>query len=165
VRAIDQAAALALVEAEGTVVDRCVELPHPSASPELRERVANLGIGLSDDSSRPECVFEILRWCLVNRRHAAIQYLADVEGSPWFARVEPHGFERSREGLRLRCYLPAQENEPDVVADFQVSGWHLYLLEDIDSAEAIDSQFESRPYRRADDEEPITIPFRVEKTV
>jgi hypothetical protein len=163
VRAIDQAAALALMEAEGTLVDHCVELPYPQASPELRDHVASLGIRISEDSSRPECVFEILRWCLVNRRHAAIRYLTDVEGNPWSAHVEPHGFQRSPEGFRLRCYLPAHENEPDVVSDFQVSGWHLYLLEDIDSVEATESKFEPRPYRRTDDEASMTISFRVEK--
>lgn len=164
-RAIDQAAALALMEAEGTLVDTCVELPYPQASLELRDHVASLGVRMSEDSSRPECVFEILHWCLVNRRYAAIRYLTDVEGNPWCARVEPHGFQRSREGFRLRCYLPAQENEPDVVSDFQVSGWHLYLLEDIDSVEATESKFESRPYRRTDDEVSMTISFRVEGSV
>lgn len=159
-RAIDQAAALATMEAEGTLVDECVELPYPLASRELRDHLLGLGVTIAEEPSRPECVFEILRWCILNRRRAHIQHLTDVEGNPWRAQVEPHGFRRSREGFRLRCYLPWQENEPDVVSDFQTAGWHLYLVEDIDWVQATQSAFEARPYRRTDDEASLEISFR-----
>ena len=159
VRTIDRAAALAVMEAEGTLVDECVELPYPPASHELRDRVLSLGVSITDDASHPECVFEVLRWCIVHRRCARIRYLTDVDGNPWSAVVEPHGFQRSREGFRLRCYLPPDEHEPDVVSDFQIAGWHLYLIEDIEQIEATSLAFEQRPYRRTDDEVSITISF------
>ena len=98
--------ALTLIEAEGTLVDECAELPYPLASPELRSHLLGLGVITADDASYRECVFEVLRWCIVHRRCARIRYLTHVEGHPWSAVVEPHGFQRSREGFRLRCYLP-----------------------------------------------------------
>ena len=162
VRAIDQIAALALMEAEGTLVDECVELPYPMASPELRDHLLSLGVTMSEDSSRPECVFEVLRWCIMNRCVAVVQHLTDVEGNPWCAHVEPHGFQRSREGFRLRCYLPEQENEPDIVSEFETAGWHLYLVEDIDWVEATQSTFERRPYSRTDDEVSFAVSFKAE---
>ena len=159
VRVIDRATVLKLMEAEGTLVDECVELPYPPASPALRDYVLGLGVSLAHDASHPECVFEVLRWCIVHRRAARIRYLTDIDGSPWNAVIEPHGFQRSREGFRVRCYLPPTEPEPDVVADFQVSGWHLYLIEDIEQIEVTSVAFEPRPYRRTDDEVSITISF------
>lgn len=160
VRAIDRSTALVIMDAEGTLVDECLELPHPFASRELRDHVADLGVTLFDEPSRPECVFEVLRWCIVNRKYASVQYLTDVEGNPWRARIEPHGFRRSKEGFRLRCYLPRQENEPDVVSDYQTEGWHLYLVEDIDWIEATQTGFERRPYTRSDDEVSLAISFK-----
>jgi hypothetical protein len=158
-RVIDRATALKMMEDEGTLVDECVELPYPAASPELRNHLLGLGVTTADDASHPECVFEALRWCIVHRRCARIRHLTDVEGNPWIAVVEPHGFRRSREGFRLRCYLPPSEHEPDVVADFQIAGWHLYLIEDIEQIEVTSAAFEQRPYRRTDDEVSITISF------
>jgi hypothetical protein len=158
-RVIDRAAALTLMEAEGTFVDECVELPYPLASPELCNHLLGLGVTIADDASHPECVFEVLRWCIAHRRCARIRYLTNVEGNPWSTVVEPHGFRRSREGFRLRCYLRPDEHEPDVVLDFQITGWHLYLIEDIEQIEATSSAFEQRPYRRTDDEVSITISF------
>jgi hypothetical protein len=159
VRVVDRANALKLMEAEDTLVDECVELPYPPASPELRDYVLRLGLSLSHDASHPECVFEVLRWYIVHRRCARIRYLTDVDGTPWRPVVEPHGFHRSREGFRLRCYLPPAEHEPLVVSDFQIAGWHLYLIEDIEQIEATDVIFNERPYRRTDDDAPITISF------
>ena len=106
----------------------------------------------------------MLRWCILHRRCARIRYLTDVEGPPWTAVVEPHGFERSREGLRLRCYLPPSEHEPDVVSDFQISGWHLYLIEDIERIKPASLAFEQRPYRRTDDEVSVGISFTAPQT-
>lgn len=77
-------------------------------------------------------------------------------------RIEPHGFRRSKEGFRVRCYLPPQENEPDVVTADQTEGWHLYLIEDIDWIEATQTGFTPRPYKRNDDEASITISFKAE---
>jgi hypothetical protein len=162
VRAIDRSTALAILEAEGTLVDECVELPLPAASREVLDHVASLGVTLPAAPSRPECVFEVLRWCILNRKVASFVYLTDVEGHPWRARVEPHGFRRSKEGYRLRCYVPAQQGESDVVADFQTEGWHLYLVEDIDGIEASQTTFEQRAYTRSDDEVAITISFVAE---
>ena len=159
VRAIDRPAALNMMKAEGTLVDECVELPYPLASRELRDHLSGLGVSLAEEASLPECVFEVLRWCIVNRRRVHIQHLTDVEGKPWRAQVEPHGFQRSREGFRLRCYLPGQDNEPDVISDFQIAGWHLYLIEDIDWVQATESLFEPRPYRRTDEEVSLEISF------
>ncbi len=147
------------MDAEGSVVDECVELPYPPASPELGEHLRALGVTVADDSSLPECVFEVLRWCIVHRRAARIRYLTDVQGNPWIAVVEPHGFRKSREGFRLRCYLPPPDDEPDVVSDFQIAGWHLYLIEDIEQIEATSQTFEDRLYRRVDDDVSITIAF------
>ena len=159
VRAIDRDTALLLMEADGMHVNECVELPYPPAAPDLRDHLHSLGVTLADNASLPECVFEVLRWCIVHRRCARIRYLTDVDGNPWIAVVEPHGFQRSREGFRVRCYLPPADAEPDVVSDFQISGWHLYLIEDIERIEASASSFAERPYRRADDDERITISF------
>jgi hypothetical protein len=150
---------MSIMKTEGTVVDDCVELPYPSASRELVDHAASLGLKLPDDPSRPGSVFEVLRWCIQHHRVASIVYLTDVEGNPWHARVEPHAFHRSKEGIRLRCYLPAQEDEPDVVSDFQTNGWHLYLIEDMESAQAGSAAFKPRPYARSDDEVSITIVF------
>ena len=160
VRAIDQSTAITVMEAEGTQVDECLELPYPSADRQLVDHVGSLGVILGERPSRPECVFEVLRWCIVNQKYASIQHLTDVEGNPWRARVEPHGFQRSKEGYRVRCYLPSQENEPDTVTADQIEGWHLYLVEDIESIEATPIGFERRPYRRADDEASLTISFK-----
>ncbi len=160
-RVIDRATALKMMEDEGTVVDECVELPYPAASPELRNHLLGLGVTVADDSSRPECVFEALRWSIVHRRYTRLRYLSDVERNPWLAVVEPHGFLWSREGYRVRCYLPPSEHEPGVVADFQVAGWHLYLIEDIENIEVMSLACEHRPYQRTDDEVSITISFTV----
>lgn len=148
------------MDAEGTLVEDCVELLEPAADRTLVAQVEGLGITLLGAPSRPECVFEILRWCIVNRRVASIVYLTDIEGNPWRARIEPHGFRRSGEGFRLRCYLPPQDQEPDVVSDYQTARWHLYLVEDIESVEPTQASFEARPYTRSDDEVSITISFR-----
>jgi hypothetical protein len=164
VRAIDRSTAIAIVEAEDTLVDDCVELPYPSADRELLDQVATLGITVGDEPSRPECVFEVLRWCILHRRVALIVHLTDIDGNPWRATVEPHGFRRSKEGIRLRCYVAAQTDEPEVVADFKIEGWHLYLVEDIQWAQATSTSFEARPYRRSGDEISISISFRVSTT-
>jgi hypothetical protein len=159
-RVIDRSTALKSMEAEGTVVDECVELPYASASHELRKHLLGFGVTTADDASHPECVFEALRWCIVHSRCARIRYLTDVEGNPWSAVVEPHGFQRSREGFRLRCYLPSDEHRPGVVFDYQVEGWHLYLIEEIEQIEITQSPFTRREYRRADDDVSITLSFR-----
>lgn len=159
VRAIDRDTALALMDAAGTTVSECVELPYPTASRELRDHLVNLGVRVADDASLPECVFEVLRWCITQRRCARITYLANGDGTPWSAVVEPHGFQRSREGFRLRCYLPPSDDEPDVVFDFQVAGWHLYSIEDINQIEGTSLGFENRPYRRAGEDASIAISF------
>lgn len=59
--------------------------------------------------------------------------------------------------IRVRCYLPARDDEPECRMDFQMSGWHLYLLEDIDTIEAAAAPFEPRAYRRTDEDVSITI--------
>ncbi len=159
-RALERATVLAMMEAEGTLVDECIELPYPSAEQALVEQVTRLGIFVPDRPSQPECGFEVLNWCVRNQRVASIKYLTDVEGSPWRTSVEPHGFRRSKEGFRLRCYRPAEPNEPDVVSEFQTDGWHLYLIEDIEWAEATPASFQSRPYARSRDEVSISISFR-----
>ena len=117
-----------MAEAEDTVVDECVELPYPPAEPSLVQQVVRLGIEVGDAPSKPECVFEILRWCIHHRRVARIVYHTDVQGNPWRPDVEPHGFRRSRDGFRVRCYLPPRDDEPEVVSDYQTTGWHLYLV-------------------------------------
>src|SRR4051794_28971985 len=81
VRTVDGAAALALMEAEATLVDECVELPYPLATPGLRDHLLSLGVTVTDDASHPECVFEVLRWCIVHRRCARIRYMTDVDGN------------------------------------------------------------------------------------
>jgi hypothetical protein len=146
--------------ADGTLVDECVELPYPEAGSDLLDHVAALGICFEERPTRPECVFELLRWCIRNGRVAMIQYLTDVDGNPWRTKIEPHGFNRSKEGFRVRCFRPAEPDEPDVVSDFQTDGWHLYLVEDIEYAEATDQSFARRPYSREQDEISITISFR-----
>jgi hypothetical protein len=156
---LDRETALTMMDAEGTIVDEWVELPYPPASRELRDQVLGLGVSTADDASLPECIFEVLRWCITHRRCARIRYLADLQGSPWVAVVEPHGFQKSREGFRLRCYLPPADDEPDVVSDFQIAGWHLYLIEDIEHIEVTAQTFDDRPYRRVDNEVSITIAF------
>jgi hypothetical protein len=148
-----------MMDADGTVVTECVELPYPTASRELREHLVGLGVTVGDDASHPECVFEVLRWCIVHRRCARIGYFTDVDGQPWNPIVEPHGFQRSREGYRVRCYLAPYDDEPLVVAEFQLAGWHLYLIEDIEQIEATATTFDDRPYRRAAAEVSITISF------
>lgn len=165
VRAVDRESALAVMEAEGAIVDECVELPYPLASPEILDHLKGLGVSVSEGASMPECVFEVMRWCIVRHRLVHIQHLEDVEGQPWRAEVEPHGVHRSREGYRLRCFLPPRQGEPDVVADFQVAGWHLYLIEDISWIEAAANTFEPRPCRRLDDEVTSSITFRVNLSV
>jgi len=154
-----------MMDAEGTLVDECVELPYPPANRELVEHVASLGVDLPSEPSRPECVFEVLRWCIRRHRLVSIVYLTDVEGHPWSAQVEPHGFGSSKEGIRLRCYLPTQNNEPDVVSDFQTCGWHLYLIEDIEWAQGGLTDFKPRPYTQGDDEVSLTISFGTSTTV
>ena len=62
------------MEAEDTLVDECVELPYPLASPELRNQLLDLGVTITDDAPHPECVFEVLRWCILHRRCARIRY-------------------------------------------------------------------------------------------
>jgi hypothetical protein len=157
-RMLDRDTALAMMEAEGTAVDECVQLPYPPASRELRNHLRSFGVSTADDASHPECVFEVLRWCIVQCRAARIRYLTDAQGNPWTVVVEPHGFQRSKEGFRLRCYLPPSDNEPDVVCDYQIAGWHLYLIEDIEEVEVTSSAFERRQYGRTDDVS-ITISF------
>ena len=160
VRALDRATVLEIMEAEGTVVDECIELPYPAAEKALAGHLAHLGVAMPAEPSRPACVFEILNWCIRNRRVASVQYLTDVEGNPWRTRVEPHGFRKSKEGFRVRCCRPEEPDEPDVVNDFQASGWHFYLIEDIDWAEATPASFQPRPYTRNQDEVSIVISFR-----
>jgi hypothetical protein len=159
-RALDRDTVLASMESEGTLVDECIELPYPTAEPSLVDQVTRLGISVPDHPTKPECVFEVLSWCARNQRVASISYLTDLEGRPWRTSVEPHGFRRSKEGFRLRCYRPAAVNDPDVVSDFQTDGWHLYLIEDIEWAEATPSSFHPRPYSRSHDEVSISISFR-----
>jgi hypothetical protein len=160
IRALDQATVLATMEAEGTLVDQCIELPYPAASPQLIEVTDRLGLALGEEASKPECVFEILNWCHQHHRVALIEYLTDIEGRPWRTFVEPYGFRRSKEGFRLRCFRPLEENEPEVVSDFQTEGWHLYLVEDIEWAAPAAGSFRPRPYRREPDEVSISISFR-----
>ena len=66
---------------------------------------------------------------------------------------------------RLHCYLPAQPDEPDVVSDFQIDGWHLYLVENIESAQVTLTKFDPRPYVRNDDEISISISFKTSTAV
>lgn len=159
-RALDRATVLEMMEAEATDVDECIELPYPSAEQALVDQVARLGLSLPDRPSQPECVLEVLNWCIRNLRIASIKYLTDVEGNPWRTNVEPYAFRRSKEGFRLRCYRPVEQDEPDVVSDFQIDGWHLYLIEDIEWAEATPASFQPRPYTRSRDEVSIDISFR-----
>lgn len=155
VRAIDLATARASVEAEGTLIEGWEELPFPPASPELIDQVRRLGVELPAEPTQPECVFEILRWCVVNCRDATIALPVDAYSPPWRATVEPHGFRRSKEGLRLRCWFTEPDDAPEVVTDDQTTGWHLYLIEDIEWAEVGERTFEPRAYKRAEDEAAV----------
>jgi hypothetical protein len=56
--------------------------------------------------------------------------------------------------------MPPRPDEADVVYDFQVAGWHLCLIEDIEWAEATLRTFEHRSYTRATDEVGPSIVFR-----
>jgi hypothetical protein len=38
------------MEAEGTLVDECIELPYPPSSPELRAHLLSLGVTMPDQS-------------------------------------------------------------------------------------------------------------------
>ena len=139
---------------EGTAVrhaSSCV-----STWPIGRERAAALGVAFVTRPSGMRTKFFAGACCTASMPSSARR----TASSP--ARVEPHGFHRSREGYRLRCYLPAREDELDVVSDFQVAGWHLYLLEGIEAIEAMETPFEPRAYRRTDDDVSMTISFRSE---
>jgi hypothetical protein len=94
--------------------------------------------------------------CLTRPPVANCAIICGVSAS---ARQTTHRTRRSREGFRLRCYLPPTEDEPDVVCDYQIAGWHLYLIEDVERVEVTSSVFERRPYRRTDDDASITISF------
>lgn len=160
VRVLDRATALAMMAAEDTLVEECVELPDPQADAKLVAHAEGLGVSFEYQPSRPECIFEILRWCVIHHRVVSITYHTDLDGIPWQPGVEPHGFQRSKEGFRLRCYLPSGDSEPEVVFESQVAGWHLYLIEDIEWAEATEEIFKPRPYRHIDDEVAITMTLR-----
>lgn len=157
IRAINRRTAIAMAEESDTVVDEVSELPQPPASPELLARAAALPGRLPVPASRTDCVVAILTWCAENHRTAAITYLSDLGGNPWRPEIEPYAFSSSREGTRLRCFLPARDPYPDVVADFQTEGWHLYLVEDIESGEVMPTHFEPRPYRRFREEASLLI--------
>lgn len=51
---------LAIMIAEGTLVEDCLELPQPAANRTLVAQVEGLGITLPVEPSGPECVFEVL---------------------------------------------------------------------------------------------------------
>ncbi len=85
------------------------------------------------------------------RRLSEITYLTTADGERWVARVEPYAFHRSREGLRLRSFLPPSDSEPDVVYDYQTAGWHLYLIDDIENVRDGGATFIRRVYERHED--------------
>jgi hypothetical protein len=156
-RAIDRATALAMAEAAETVVSEVVQLPEPPPTPAQLAYARSVGLKIGADATRTDVVVALLQRHARRQRIAEIVYLTTIDGAPWTARVEPYIFQPSREGLRLRCFVLPTAPEPDVIADFQESGWHLYLVEDIEDVRDGGAGFVSRPYRRSADEVSITI--------
>jgi hypothetical protein len=135
------------------VVQQAIKLPSPSAMPEQISHAESLGIKLSENASRIEVVISILS-VLIERHHIAqIVYLTDLNGKPWKPLIEPYAFQKSEEGIRLRCWVYEGEPIPDWRSDYltEDKGWHLYLIDDIESVRDTDKSFVPRQYRRQDD--------------
>jgi len=149
--AIDQATAVSMAEAADTLVTDVVRLPDPVASPDQLEYARFLGLTPARDVARSDLMADLLEHLGRRRRLAEIAHLTTADGERRVARVEPYAFQRSREGLRLRCFLPPSDSEPDVVYDYQTAGWHLYLIDDIEDVRDGGATFIRRLYQRHED--------------
>ena len=137
---------------------QAIKLPSPSATSEQINHAESLGIKLSKNASRIEVVLSILL-VLIDRHHIAqVVYLTDLNGKPWKPLIEPYAFQKSKEGIRLRCWV--YENEPilDAGLGYQTEGWHLYLINDIESVRDTGKSFVPREYRQSDE---LTITLRI----
>ena len=131
--------------------------PNPAPTTAQREYARSIGLKVSRDATRSDLFVAVLKRHARRRRLAKIVYLTSIDGKSWSARIEPYAFQRSREGLRVRCFVHPDDPEPDVVADFQTSGWHLYLVDDIEDVSDGGDSFAPRPYSRVEDEATFSI--------
>ena len=160
-QAFDETTAITMAEAEDTSVEQVIQLPTPPARPEQVDHAKSLGVPLTGNPDRFEIVISILCVLINERRKAHIIYLSDIDGKSWSPIIEPYSFQRSKQGIRLRCWVYEPKPTADVVSDFQTEGWHLYLVDDIESVLDTGESFESREYRHST-ENDIVIHFGVE---
>jgi hypothetical protein len=138
------------------LVEQAIKLPSPPATPELISHAESLGIKLSTNTGKIEAVLAILS-VLIERHHIAqIEYSPSLYIKPYIATIEPYAFQKSKEGIRLRCWA----TEPDpYTLDYQTEGWRLYLVNDIESVRDTGKSFIPKKYRKSD---ALTITFRVD---
>ncbi|MBN1796056.1 MAG: hypothetical protein JW804_05230 [Sedimentisphaerales bacterium] len=154
-QAFDKATAVAMAESEETIVEQVSQLQNPSASPEQIAYAQSLGLTLPKDADRIDVVMSILLVLADEKHKVRAVYLTDINNEPWSPIIEPYKFQRSKEGIRLRCWVYEPKPVPDVVADYQTEGWHLYLVDDIESVVDTGESFIPREYNGSTTKELI----------
>ena len=146
-QAFDEAAAIAMAQADNTAVEEVSILPNTPASAEQVAYAKSLGLTLPVNPDRSMVVASVLSVLAEKRRKACIVYSSDLDGDPWSPTIEPYRFQKHKRGIRLRCWVYEPKPARDVVADYQTEGWHLYLVDDIESAFDIGESFAPHEYR------------------
>ncbi len=146
-QAFDEAAAVAMAQADNTAVEEVSILPSLPTSAKQVAHAESLGLTLPVNPDRSMVVSSVLSVLAEKRHKARIIYSSDIDGNPWSPIIEPYKFQKHKEGIRLRCWVYEPMPARDVVADYQTEGWHLYLVDDIESAFDIGESFTPREYR------------------
>ena len=160
-QAIDETTAIAMAQADSTAVENVSKLPNPPASAEQVAYAESLGLTLPVNPDRSIVTVSVLSVLAEKQHKARITYLSDLDGNPWSPIIEPYKFQKYKRGIQLRCWVYEPKPVCDVVADHQTEGWHLYLVDDIESAFDMGEPFAPREYKQGTTNE-FTIRIGVE---
>jgi hypothetical protein len=150
-QAIDEPTAVLMAEEDETVVESVTRLPDPPVTQELVDEATRLGIDLPEGIGRPMAVAAILAKLAANQLRAEIVHRGEA------AVVEPYAFRKSKQGVRLCCWVDSTHDPFQVVTSDQTEGWHLYLLDDIVAVKGSSQRFQVRPYVGGQDDIVIRI--------
>lgn len=150
---------------ENLIAQQITNLPNIPAKPEQISHAESLGIKLSANPSRIEIVLSILLLLIEQHHIAQVVYFTDVEGRPWVPLIEPYTFQRSKEGIRLRCWVYETEPAHFLSFDYMTDGWHLYQIKDIESVRDTGKTFTPREYKSRQDDITISLCVNAEGIV
>ncbi len=143
-RAIDEAAARKMALENETSVEEIIALPYPRASEALIARAEALGLGLSDSPDHFEVVYSIVVMLIHEKRTAKIQMETDINGDPWLGIIEPYLIQRSREGLRVKCWNESVNDQSFGFIGGQGPGWRRHLIDSIEDISDTGETFQPR---------------------